>query len=83
MFNQAKEELKAKDQNEKDQFYFQAFNGNALDIPVVKQQLDKGGQSLNFALNAVLSAAGMSDCINNLNINCLVLSLSKMPQGPM
>jgi hypothetical protein len=81
LFDQAKKELTAKNQNEKDQFYFQAFNGNALDIPIVKQQLDKGGQPLKLALTSLFSAAGMADCIDNLNVRCLLLSLNKMSQG--
>ena len=79
--NFAKKEIKKMDEVAEFNFINTLMSGNVLEVPAIKQVIDKGGTPLKLAITAVLGAAGASACVDELTLMCLAQSLADAPQG--
>jgi hypothetical protein len=81
LYADAKKEIKKMDEVAEFNFINTLMSGNVLEVPAIKQVIDKGGTPLKLAITAVLGAAGASACVDELTLMCLAQSLADAPQG--
>ncbi len=81
LYDEAKAEIKQMEDAAEFNFVNTLANGNLLNIPVIKNTIDKGGTPLRLALTAVLAAGGASACVDELSLTCLTTALAGAGQG--
>tara|TARA_R110002020_G_scaffold12402_1_gene45442 strand:+ start:8327 stop:8923 length:597 start_codon:yes stop_codon:yes gene_type:complete len=81
LYDEAKAEIKQMEDAAEFNFVNTLANGNLLNIPVIKNTIDKGGAPLRLAITAVLAAGGASACVDELSLTCLTTALAGAGQG--
>jgi hypothetical protein len=81
LYDKAKAEIKQMEDAAEFNFVNTLANGNLLNIPAIKNAIDKGGTPLKMALTAVLAAGGATACVDELSLTCLATALAAAAQG--